>query len=127
MMASSGPSSAEGKSVAEHAAVTRKPRILLAACGSTAAVKFPILCHTFSDWAEVRAVVTTTASRFIDKNSIPNNVVAFCDEHEWICWNKIGDNLLHIELSTWADIMVIAPLSANTLAKVIKVIKIDRF
>lgn len=127
MMASSGPSSAEGKSVAVDAAVTRKPRILLAACGSTAAVKFPILCHTFSDWAEVRAVVTTTASRFIDKNTIPNNVVAFCDEHEWICWNKIGDNLLHIELSTWADIMVIAPLSANTLAKVINVIKVDRF
>ncbi|RZC70780.1 hypothetical protein C5167_033921 [Papaver somniferum] len=30
---------------------------------------------------------------------------------------KIGDNVLHIELRKWADVMVIAPLSANTLGK----------
>ncbi len=30
----------------------------------------------------------------------------------------MGDEVLHIELRRWADILVIAPLSANTLAKV---------
>ncbi|KAL8537684.1 hypothetical protein ACS0TY_012718 [Phlomoides rotata] len=30
----------------------------------------------------------------------------------------MGDNVFHIELRKWADIMVIAPLSANTLAKI---------
>ena len=38
------------------------------------------------------------------------------DEQEWL-WSKRGDDVLHIELRKWADMMLIAPLSANTLAK----------
>ncbi len=33
-------------------------------------------------------------------------------------WTKRGDPVLHIELRKWADALVIAPLSANTLAKI---------
>ncbi|KAJ1443225.1 Flavoprotein [Sesbania bispinosa] len=84
-MACSEPVSVEGETISMDAA-PRKPRILLAASGSVAAVKFANLCHCFSEWAEVRAVAT-------------------------------GDSVLHIELRRWADIMVIAPLSANTLGK----------
>ncbi len=40
------------------------------------------------------------------------------DEDDWRSWKTVGDDVLHIELRRWADIMVIAPLSANTLAKV---------
>lgn len=32
-------------------------------------------------------------------------------------WTKRNDPVLHIELGKWADLMVIAPLDANTLAK----------
>ncbi|CAB4317634.1 unnamed protein product [Prunus armeniaca] len=32
----------------------------------------------------------------------------------------MGDSVLHIELRCWADIMVIASLSANTLSKIAK-------
>lgn len=32
-------------------------------------------------------------------------------------WQKRGDPVLHIELRKWADVLLIAPLSANTLAK----------
>lgn len=32
-------------------------------------------------------------------------------------WQKRGDPVLHIELRRWADVLVIAPLDANTLAK----------
>lgn len=39
------------------------------------------------------------------------------DEDEWHAWKAIGDPVLHIDLRRWADLMVIAPLSANTLAK----------
>ena len=39
------------------------------------------------------------------------------DEEEWAQWQRKGDPVLHIELRRWADILVIAPLSANTLAK----------
>ena len=40
------------------------------------------------------------------------------DEDDWRSWKAVGDDVLHIELRRWADAMVIAPLSANTLAKV---------
>lgn len=39
------------------------------------------------------------------------------DDDDWREWKKVGDPVLHIELRRWADLMVIAPLSANTLAK----------
>ena len=31
---------------------------------------------------------------------------------------RIGDPILHIELRRWADVVLIAPCSANTLAKI---------
>ena len=39
-------------------------------------------------------------------------------QDEWNEWNKIGDPVLHIQLRDWADMMIIAPLSAHTLAKI---------
>jgi phosphopantothenoylcysteine decarboxylase len=33
-------------------------------------------------------------------------------------WNRKGDPVLHVELRDWADALVIAPLSAHTLAKI---------
>ena len=43
--------------------------------------------------------------------------LALSDEEEWRDWKKVGDPVVHIELRRWADIMVVAPCSANTLAK----------
>ncbi|PWN20387.1 hypothetical protein BCV69DRAFT_299519 [Microstroma glucosiphilum] len=40
------------------------------------------------------------------------------DEDEWTSWNKVGDPILHIELRRWADVVLVAPCSANTLAKI---------
>ncbi|XP_073288181.1 probable phosphopantothenoylcysteine decarboxylase isoform X1 [Primulina huaijiensis] len=97
---------------------SRKPRILLAASGSVAAIKFANLCHCFSEWAEVKAVATKASKHFIDTASLPKDVTLYTDEDEWSTWNKLGDSVLHIELRRWADIMVIAPLSANTLGKI---------
>ncbi|KAL5998615.1 Phosphopantothenoylcysteine decarboxylase [Asimina triloba] len=96
----------------------KKPRILLAASGSVAAIKFGSLCLSFSEWAEVKAVATKSSLHFIDKVSLPKDVILYTDDDEWSSWKKIGDTVLHIELRKWADLMVIAPLSANTLAKV---------
>ncbi|XP_009592930.1 phosphopantothenoylcysteine decarboxylase HAL3 [Nicotiana tabacum] len=96
----------------------RRPRILLAASGSVAAIKFASLCRSFTDWAEVKAVATKASLHFIDKASLPEDVILYTDEDEWSTWTKIGDSVLHIELRRWADIMIIAPLSANTLGKI---------
>ncbi|GLJ40575.1 hypothetical protein SUGI_0837560 [Cryptomeria japonica] len=101
-----------------HVNVSRKPRIILAASGSVAAIKFGILAHSLCEWAEVKAVATKSALHFIDKTSLPANVNFYTDDDEWSSWSKIGDIVLHIELRQWADAMVVAPLSANTLAKV---------
>ncbi|XP_009627629.1 probable phosphopantothenoylcysteine decarboxylase [Nicotiana tomentosiformis] len=97
---------------------SRKPRILLAASGSVATIKFANLCHCFSKWAEVKAVATKASLHFIDKVLFPKDVVLYTDDDEWSTWKKVGDGVLHIELRRWADIMVIAPLSANTLGKI---------
>ncbi|VAI83956.1 unnamed protein product [Triticum turgidum subsp. durum] len=94
-----------------------RPRVLLAVSGSVAAIKFESLCRIFSEWAEVRAVATKSSLHFVDRSSLPSDVILYTDDDEWSTWTKIGDEVLHIELRKWADIMVIAPLSANTLAK----------
>ena len=41
----------------------------------------------------------------------------FEDQDEYICWKDRGDIVLHIELRDIAEMLVVAPLSANTLAK----------
>uniref|UniRef100_A0A453EDR6 phosphopantothenoylcysteine decarboxylase n=1 Tax=Aegilops tauschii subsp. strangulata TaxID=200361 RepID=A0A453EDR6_AEGTS len=100
------------------AARPRRPRVLVAASGSVAAIKFEILCRSLAEWADVRAVATASSLHFIDRESFPSGVALLTDADEWSTWRRIGDEVLHIELRKWADAMLIAPLSANTLAKV---------
>mmetsp|Transcript_48542 Transcript_48542/g.146422 ORF Transcript_48542/g.146422 Transcript_48542/m.146422 type:complete len:254 (-) Transcript_48542:861-1622(-) len=38
-------------------------------------------------------------------------------DDEWKNWNRLGDSVLHIDLRNWADMLLIAPLSAHSLAK----------
>eukprot|EP00271_Cylindrocystis_brebissonii_P010390 TRINITY_DN26569_c0_g1_i1.p1 TRINITY_DN26569_c0_g1~~TRINITY_DN26569_c0_g1_i1.p1 ORF type:complete len:286 (+),score=37.12 TRINITY_DN26569_c0_g1_i1:494-1351(+) len=94
-----------------------RPRVLLAASGSVAAIKFSLLAQSVSQWADVKAVCTRSSLHFIERNALPLGVSMHADEEEWSSWKKIGDSVLHIELRKWADILLIAPLSANTLAK----------
>lgn len=39
-------------------------------------------------------------------------------DSDWQTWKCIGDPVLHIELRNWAHVFVVAPLDANTLAKI---------
>ena len=48
----------------------------------------------------------------------PKNGCIYTDDDEWNSWKKRGDPVLHIQLKDWADVVLIAPLSANTLAKI---------
>lgn len=45
-------------------------------------------------------------------------IFSFTDEDEWSSWSKRNDPVLHIELRKWADVFLIAPLGANSLAKI---------
>ena len=49
----------------------------------------------------------------------PSNVKIWKHNDEWNSWTQKSDPVFHIELKRWADILVIAPLTANTLAKMV--------
>lgn len=91
-------------------------RILLGVTGSIAAYKSALLCRLLKTaGAEVRVVMTPLAKEFItpltmatlSKNPI---LVEFFDPENG-AWNS------HVSLGEWADCLLIAPATANTLAK----------
>lgn len=66
-------------------------------------------------------MTTKYAQHFFLGSELPTGVELYDDKDEWSAWSKRGDPVLHIELRKWADIFVIAPLDANTLAKIANV------
>jgi len=66
----------------------------------------------------VRVVTTERAKHFFKVEDLPEDVDVFSDEDEWNAWKKRGDEVLHIELGRWADVLLIAPLDANSLGKI---------
>ncbi|VDM27269.1 unnamed protein product [Toxocara canis] len=65
---------------------------------------------------EIRIIVTERAVRFITGDVFSQLI--YQDEDEWDLWKKPGSPVLHLELCDWADGMLIAPLSANSMAKI---------
>jgi len=103
--------------------------VLLGVTGSVAAVRTPELFAALQRREHaVKIVATESATYFFDPAQIsprpsgrdPNIVIL--DEDEWPgraddkSYHR-GDAVLHIELRRWAELFVIAPLDANTLAK----------
>ncbi|SHM54707.1 phosphopantothenoylcysteine decarboxylase / phosphopantothenate--cysteine ligase [Cyclobacterium lianum] len=91
-------------------------RILLGVCGGIAAYKAAVLIRLLvKSGAEVKVIMTASALDFITPltlSTLSRNPV-FLD-----FFNKnTGEWNNHVELGNWADLMIIAPLSANTLAK----------
>lgn len=70
----------------------------------------------------MRVVATERAIHFLEAETpMPGNVELLRDSDEWSSWQHRGDPVMHIDLMKWADILVLAPISANTLAKVANV------
>lgn len=62
--------------------------------------------------------MTNSAKHFVARSDEPlGDEPILCDLDEWQQWSKRDDPVLHIELGKWADLMLVAPLDANTLAK----------
>jgi len=100
---------------------SRKVHILVGATGSVASIKIPLLVKLFlqDENVEVKVVPTVAASHFFEsENVLSSGVEVFTDTDEWKMWSKKTDPVLHIDLRNWADIMILAPLDANTLAKI---------
>jgi phosphopantothenoylcysteine decarboxylase len=107
--------------------------VLLGVTGSVAAIKTPELYADLKRRGHnVKVVATAAALYFFDPLDLdpreeqgrrtrnPNAVVL--DEDEWPGRAEgrryqRSDTVLHIELRRWADLLLIAPLDANTLAK----------
>jgi phosphopantothenoylcysteine decarboxylase len=119
----------------------RKQRFLIGLTGSVACIKLPNLIQKISERIanyDICLIGTENSLHFVDIHSFnqieslrdrlsyirdgaqdedTNRVLAFSDKDEWSSWSKRNDPVLHIDLRKWADLYLIAPLDANTLAK----------
>ncbi|SCA48651.1 phosphopantothenoylcysteine decarboxylase, putative [Plasmodium ovale] len=94
-------------------------KLLFGISGSIAAIKTREIVDSLREKCkeegisiEIKFVATKVAAeKFL--NTFEEKVLL--DEDEWL-WEQRGDVILHIELRRWADIFVICPLDANTLA-----------
>ncbi|XP_054369404.1 phosphopantothenoylcysteine decarboxylase isoform X1 [Mirounga angustirostris] len=98
--------------------VKRQFHVLVGVTGSVAALKLPLLVSRLLDipGLEVAVVTTERAKHFYSPQDIP--VTLYSDADEWEMWKCRSDPVLHIDLRRWADLMLVAPLDANTLGKV---------
>ncbi len=89
-------------------------KILLAVTGSIAAYKTPELVRLLiKAGVEVKVIMTAAATDFVTPlvlSTVSKHEV-FSNVHDGAAWNN------HVALGRWADAMLIAPCSANTLAK----------
>ena len=95
-------------------------RIILGVTGGIAAYKAAFLLREFQKaGAEVRVTMTPSATRFVGSetfSSLSRHEVAvdvFNSDQPGDSWTK------HIHWGEWADLFVIAPCTANTLAKIV--------
>lgn len=112
-------------------------KIALGVTGSVAAIRVPPLVSALRQAGhDPRVVTTEPALYFFDPTALPapeeeagpilGRASFFRDADEWPRrgereppWGvyRRDDPVLHIELRRWADLLLIAPLDANTLAK----------
>lgn len=66
---------------------------------------------------EVKVVVTGSVKYFWENHD--ENLEVYTDKDEWMGEKYIQDSpIAHIELGKWADVLLVCPLTANTLAKI---------
>jgi len=94
----------------------KNKNIILGVCGSIAAYKSAILVRLLvKAGANVKVILTPDGANFITPLTLAtlskNPVYTQYFEEETGVWSN------HVELGLWADLIIIAPISANTLAK----------
>ena len=97
--------------------MNQSKRVLIAIGGSIAAYKVcEVISSLFKSGIEVRVILTQAAHEFITPLTVTtlSRHPAYTDQ---AFWQAIHQRPLHIELGEWAEVFVIAPLTANTLGK----------
>ena len=91
--------------------------ILLGATGGIAAYKSAEIIRLFrKEGADVRVVMTESAKEFITPLTL--QAVSGNEIHDSLLDVKAESAMGHIELAKWADIILIAPCTAETMAKI---------
>ena len=94
-----------------------KVKVLLLISGSIAAVRIPLLVSQLvKNNYEIKCVISPSAEKIIQPLSLSilsrNTCVTDKDQ-----WSHNQSRPLHINLCDWADILIMAPLTATTLSK----------
>ena len=92
-------------------------KILVAVTGSIAAVKSPILIsRLIKAGAEVRCVITQNAAKLVSPLSLSTLSRHQCyqDKDQW---NDYQKKPLHVALAEWAELIIVAPMSATSISK----------
>lgn len=101
-------------------------KILLGITGGIAAYKICNLVRLFvKSGAEVKVIMTPAAAKFVSpltlsvlsKNEVAINM--FPEETNYENTESVSAKTWHINFGLWADIFVIAPATANTIAKIV--------
>ena len=103
-------------------------RLILGVTGSVAAIRTPAVLSALHELGhEVRVVATEPALYFFDPADLGGATrsagheathLLFRDQDEWPRSRYVRDDeVLHIAFRKWADLLIVAPLDANTLAK----------
>lgn len=92
-------------------------RLLVGISGSIAAVKSPLLVSRLvKAGAEVRCLVTPSAAKLVSPLALSTLSRQRCFQ-ESDEWDPTCARPLHIELAEWAELIVLAPLSASSLSR----------
>jgi phosphopantothenoylcysteine decarboxylase/phosphopantothenate--cysteine ligase len=92
-------------------------RILVGISGSIAAVKLPLLVSALAKrGAQVRCVLTPSAAQLVSPVALASLSRERCylDADQW---SHTAPRPLHVELAEWAELLLVAPLSATTLGR----------
>jgi phosphopantothenoylcysteine decarboxylase/phosphopantothenate--cysteine ligase len=90
-------------------------KILLGVSGSIAAYKSPLIVRLLKKLgAEVRVITTTSALDFV--TPITLSTLSENPVYTEFIKNKHGEWVNHVELALWADHIIVAPATANTIA-----------
>ena len=94
-----------------------KVKVLLLITGSIAAVRIPLLVSKLvKDNYEIKCVLSKSAEKIIQplSLSILSRNACITDNDQW---SHNQSRPLHINLCDWADVLIMAPLTATTLSK----------
>ena len=95
----------------------RRRRVLVAVSGSIAAVKTPLLVSALiKAGAEVLCLVSASGAALVSPVALASLSRHRC-YLEADQWDPAASRPLHIELAEWAELIIVAPLSASSLAR----------